>query len=149
MKKSFNHATFAGLRDFCFSVKIAEGKQIHEKPRKSVYRPEKDGIKMANVQEKVKDGKVVSFKFTAFMGRDESGKQRFKTMTWFPPVDLTPAKIKRAAEIEAEIWERKAKEEYLQEQEERNKPKEYTLDGFIKDVWWTSMQVGTRKARSL
>ena len=104
---------------------------------------------MANVQEKVKDGKVVSFKFTAFMGRDENGKQRFKTMTWHPPVAITPAKIKRAAEIEAELWERKAKEAYLQEQEEKNKPKEYSFDEFVNDVWWTSMQDGTRKQTTI
>ena len=101
---------------------------------------------MANVQEKLKDGKVVSYKFTAFMGRDENGKQRFKTMTWYPPVDLTPVKIKRAAEAEAAIWEREAKEEYLREQ---NEQKEYSFDEFVNNVWLPSMKDGTRKQTTI
>ena len=108
---------------------------------------------MAMVKENVKGGKVVSYKFTVFLGRDENGKKLCKCMTWFPPADLTAAKVKKAAQLEADIWERAAKEEYQQEQqeqqqeqEERKKPIEYTFDGFINDVWIPQyVRNGTRR----
>ena len=81
---------------------------------------------MAMVKENVKDGKVVSYKFTVFLGRDENGKKLSKCMTWFPPDELSAAKVKKAAEIEAAIWEQKARAQYLQEQKSP-KEMEYTF----------------------
>ena len=63
---------------------------------------------MASIQEKLKDGKAVSYKFKACLGRDKSGKQIFKCITWYPPENLTLAKIQKAAKLEADIWEREA-----------------------------------------
>lgn len=40
---------------------------------------------MAQIQEKKKAGTVVSFKFTARLGRDENGKRICKCTTWKPP----------------------------------------------------------------
>ena len=91
---------------------------------------------MAMVKEKLKDGKVVSYKFTVFLGRDENGKKLSKCMTWYPPSDLSAAKITKAAQLEADIWERTAKERYLQEQEEAHRAiAEYTFNDFINNVW--------------
>ena len=91
---------------------------------------------MAMVKENLKGGKVVSYKFTVFLGRDENGKKLSKCMTWYPPADLSAAKIQKSAQLEADIWERTAKERYLQEQEEAHRAiTEYTFNDFINNVW--------------
>lgn len=46
---------------------------------------------MATIYERKKDGKVVSFTFTVFIGRDENGKPPFKATTWKAPEGLTCA----------------------------------------------------------
>ena len=38
-------------------------------------------------------------------------------MTWYPPEGLTPAKIKKAAQAEADTWKRELKQAFLMEQE--------------------------------
>ena len=38
---------------------------------------------MATIQEKIKGGKIVSFKIKVCLGRDENGKQIFKCKTWY------------------------------------------------------------------
>ena len=60
---------------------------------------------MANIRENVKNGKVVSYRFTACMERDVRGKQIRKYTTWTPPTGLTAAKAKKAAERAADTWE--------------------------------------------
>ena len=67
---------------------------------------------MATVIENKKNGKTVSFKFRAYLRRNEIGKQINKYTTWFAPDDLTPAKALKAAEQAAEEREAKIKEEY-------------------------------------
>jgi len=62
---------------------------------------------MAQIQEKKKGGKVVSFKFTAFLGRDENGKRICKCTTWKPPEGMTYAKACKQAETEAYQWEQR------------------------------------------
>ncbi len=37
---------------------------------------------MASITENKKNGKIVSFKFRVFIGRDDEGKQQFKTKIW-------------------------------------------------------------------
>ena len=91
---------------------------------------------MAMVKENLKDGKVVSYKFTVFLGRDENGKKLSKCMTWRVPEELTATKAKKAAQLEADIWEREARQAFLQEQDEANKQMEsYTFNEFVNTVW--------------
>ena len=91
---------------------------------------------MASIQEKLKDGKAVSYKFKACLGRDKSGKQIFKCITWYPPKGQTLAKTQKAAKLEADIWEREAKQAFLQEQEATRQQKaNYSFNGFVNDVW--------------
>jgi len=91
---------------------------------------------MASIQEKLKDGKVVSYKFKTCLGRDENGKQIFKCITWYPPEGMTLTRIPKAAKLEADIWEREAKQTFLQEQEAAQQPTNYTFNGFVNDVWF-------------
>ena len=44
---------------------------------------------MASIQENIKEGKTVSYKFKVCLGRDKDGKQIFKCKTWYPPENLT------------------------------------------------------------
>ena len=44
---------------------------------------------MASIYPNRKNGKLVSFKFKAFLGRDENGKQIFKCKTWTPQAIMT------------------------------------------------------------
>ena len=61
---------------------------------------------MAGIRENMKNGKVVSYRFTSCLGRDEDGKQIRNYTTWTPPENLTPAKAKKAAQAAAEAWEK-------------------------------------------
>ena len=54
---------------------------------------------MATITEKKRNGKVVAFKFFHCVGRDEKGKQHFRTTTWKPPENLSYAKAKKMAEL--------------------------------------------------
>ena len=99
---------------------------------------------MANIRENKKNGKVISYHFTACMERDAQGKQVRKYTTWIPPEELTPAKAKKAAERAADTWEETAKEEYQQEKcavkQERASaiPAEKRHDdfaSFVNDTW--------------
>ena len=63
------------------------------------------GNKMAQIQEKLKNGKIVSFKIKVFLGRDDDGKQIFRCKTWKPPAGMTASKSRKEAERVAVLWE--------------------------------------------
>ena len=67
---------------------------------------------MATVIPNKKDGKVVSYKFRAYLGRTECGEQITKYCTWRAPDNLTPSKAQKAAEKAAYEWEKEIKTEY-------------------------------------
>ena len=48
---------------------------------------------MASIYPKRKDGKIVSFKFKVYLGRDENGKQLFKCTSWFPDKVMSESKL--------------------------------------------------------
>ena len=53
---------------------------------------------MAAIIRNEKEGKLVSFKFKACLGRDECGKQIFRCTTWHIPEDMSLTKAQNAAE---------------------------------------------------
>ena len=67
---------------------------------------------MAAITPNKKNGKVISYRFRACVGRDESGKQIFRSMTWNIPEGLAPSRAEKAAQKAAVLWERDAKAEY-------------------------------------
>ena len=113
----------------------------------------KRGNKMAQIQEKVKNGKIVSFKIKVFLGRDNDGKQIFRCKTWKPPAGMTASKSRKEAERVAVLWEmeltsphapepkpepkreRKKKEPVADVQEAEPKVHRITFDEFVEDVW--------------
>ena len=99
---------------------------------------------MANIRENKKNGKIISYRFTACLERDAQGKQVRKYTTWVPPEELTPAKAKKAAERAAESWEETAKAEYQQEKcatEQEQTPaipaekRHDDFSSFVNDTW--------------
>lgn len=72
---------------------------------------------MANIREKQKDGKIISFSFTVCLARDANGKQVRRFTTWTPPEGLAPTKARKAAERAADAWEQEVKAEYEKEQQ--------------------------------
>lgn len=62
---------------------------------------------MASIKaNKNKDGKIISYRFRACTGRDETGKQLFATKTVDAPEDLTPVKALKQMQTEADAWEK-------------------------------------------
>lgn len=104
---------------------------------------------MATITEKSKGNKVVSFKFHCCVGRDEQGKQHFRTTTWRPPEGLSYAKARKMAEVEAYRWEQtirgkpEGKGEYFAPlstpckavHEVEEVPEEETFRYFAEQVW--------------
>ena len=63
---------------------------------------------MASITPHIKNGKIISYKFRACVGRDEVGKQVFKCTTWKIPDGLAACRVEKAAQRAAETWERHA-----------------------------------------
>lgn len=89
---------------------------------------------MASVYENIKDGKIVSFKFKTYLGRDENGKQVFKCTTWIPEVKTSDKKLKLLAEKEALIWEYQIIEQ-IEREKESFTPSEITFHNFVEKEW--------------
>lgn len=53
---------------------------------------------MASIIQNKKDGKVISYKFQACVGRDEFGKQIWRCTTWKAPDGLIPSRAEKAAQ---------------------------------------------------
>lgn len=92
---------------------------------------------MASINEVYTKSKHLSFKFRTSLGRDESGKQHFKTTRWHPPEGMTPAKARKEAQRVAAIWEAEQFEAYeLQKVAVVEEAKaEYTFGRFVDEVW--------------
>ena len=94
---------------------------------------------MAGIRTNKKNGKIVSFKFIACLGRDENGAQIRRCTTWAPPPDVSPSRAMQMAETRARRWEKEVRAEHqngtvtLQEKEEKQKP---DFASFVNDVWF-------------
>ena len=104
---------------------------------------------MASIREKKIGKKVVSYVFTASLGRDASGKQIRKYLSWIPPEGLTPAKARKAAERAADAWEQEVIQKYQEEQKAAvcgaayNLPPERRRDDFCEfvNVIWFALHI--------
>lgn len=98
---------------------------------------------MASITQNKKDGKVISYKFKACVGRDEFGKQVFKCTTWKVPEGLIPSRMEKAAQKAAAEWEQQAKEEYKQDVRNPERVREREIERtrtefshFVRDIWY-------------
>lgn len=101
---------------------------------------------MASIHPNRKDGKIISFKFRAFLGRDADGRQQFKTTTWKPQKSMSEAKLMQSAEKEAAIWERQMQDEHEHAQHTKS-PEVITFADFTEQVWMPS-QMNEREHRA-
>ena len=91
---------------------------------------------MASIQEVSTSSKHLSFKIRVCLGRDERGKQHFKTMKWRPPEGMTPAKARKEVLRVAAVWEaEQLASADLQEVKEEEAKAEYTFGRFVDEVW--------------
>lgn len=95
---------------------------------------------MANIQEKIKGKKIVSFKIKVCVGRDENGKQVFRCTTWYPPEGLTNGKARKEVQKVAIVWEDQAKEAYRKELAEGKTVvaglfRSFEFEKFVYEVW--------------
>ena len=105
---------------------------------------------MASIYPNKKDGKVVSYKFKAFLGRDEYNKQIIRCTTWVPPADLTASKKLKAAQSAAAIWEAELKSKGLEKEEQPQKPKLARLSDYIENTWFPlEVDNGERKPTTI
>ncbi len=100
---------------------------------------------MATIYPNRKDGKILSFKFKAYLGRDMQGKQIFKCKTWIPDKRTTEKKLLELAEKEAIIWERQAAAQF-EEEKQAFKPNKISFNDFIDSVWYPSL-IGEKENR--
>ena len=100
---------------------------------------------MANIRENKKNGKTISYRFTACLERDENGKQIRRYCTWKIPEGLSPSKARKAAERAADKWEQDVKAEYELKRELIQTGEEHTIPlekrkndfcSFINDTWF-------------
>lgn len=94
---------------------------------------------MASIKENRKNGKIVSFKFRVFIGRDDKGKQQFKTKVWKPDKEYTEKKLIKLAEAEANIWEREIMQGVSIPIEEEPTPL-IKFSDFVNNEWLPSLK---------
>ena len=90
---------------------------------------------MASIYPNRKDGKIVSFKFRWYGGRDENGRQIIRCTTWKPDKPMSERKMVIQAEKEAAIWQRQM-EEKKPAQDEEPQLGELTFGEFVEERWW-------------
>ena len=93
---------------------------------------------MASIKENRKNGKIVSFKFRVFIGRDEDGRQQFKTKVWKPDKPCTETRLIKLAEAEAAIWEREIMCGNVPTEKEA-KPSQIKFCEFVNNEWLPSL----------
>ena len=98
---------------------------------------------MASIIPNSKDGKIVSYKFKACVGRDDCGKQVFRCTTWKVPAGLVPSKAVKAAEKAAAAWEQDARAEYEKDLQDAERARQREIAKcktdfvhFTKNVWF-------------
>jgi len=95
---------------------------------------------MASIIEKKNEKEVVTFQFRTCVGREENGKQIIKSKTWYAAPELSLAKARKMAQVEAGLWEKEVREEF-NSQDVRT----YLFEEFVNEVWYPSIADGTRK----
>ena len=99
---------------------------------------------MATVIKNTEDGKVISYKFRAYLGKDELGKQIAAYTTWNIPDGFTPSKAEKAAKKAAADWEKQVKAEYEKDLQDPDRVKAREIDkkrtefaDFVQNTWFT------------
>lgn len=104
---------------------------------------------MATIKEKRKNGRIVSYSFTACLGRDENGKQIRRYFTWTPPKGIGQTKALKEAERQAALWEQSIKEEKENAIPSAERQKDDFVE-FVSQIWFPLQVSGNnRKAKTV
>lgn len=92
---------------------------------------------MATIKENKskKTGKVISYKFVCCVGRDETGKQVWRTRTVARPIGLKPSKEDKEIQRQADAWEEEQKADFEKRGNVEDKSR-ITLSDFVRYHWW-------------
>ena len=103
----------------------------------------KELLSLASIIQNKKDGKVISYKFMVFVGRDEFGKQIWRCNTWKAPEGLIPSRAEKAAQKAAAEWEKQAKAEFQKDLQNPERIREREIakartdfTAFIREIWF-------------
>lgn len=91
---------------------------------------------MATIDKKTNaQGEVISYRLRACVGRDDQGKQVWRTCTIPRPEGLTPKKEEKEVERQADAWEQDQKAQYERTHSKADKDR-ITFAEFVRDHWW-------------
>ncbi len=93
---------------------------------------------MANITANKKNGKIISFKFRVFIGRDDKGRQQFKSKVWKPDKEYTEKRLIKLAEVQAALWEQEIVQGVSSEAEEE-KTVPIKFSDFVNNEWLPSL----------
>lgn len=93
---------------------------------------------MANITANKKNGKIISFKFRVFIGRDDKGRQQFKSKVWKPDKEYTEKRLIKLAEAQAALWEQEIVQGVSSEAEEE-KTVPIKFSDFVNNEWLPSL----------
>ena len=99
---------------------------------------------MASISKNIKDGKVVSFRIRAFLGRDSEGKQIMAHTTWHIPEGMKLSTAERKVVKVADAWELNQKEQYNSSVITIEKDK-MSFTQFVNTIWIPLMVEGPEK----
>lgn len=97
---------------------------------------------MATIYANEKNGKIVSFKLRAFIGRDDSKKQLFKCKTWKVPDGYTEKKAYKEAQLQADLFEKEWRERH--KEKAAINPKKISFERFVEDYWLPEIKENKR-----
>ena len=100
---------------------------------------------MASIRENKKNGKVVSYRFIACLGRGDDGTQIRKYATWTPPQGFSPARAQKEAQKQAALWEQSLKEEKPLPVVEQRQERRDDFCSFIDNVWFPLQVKGKKR----
>ena len=105
---------------------------------------------MASIKENRKNGRIVSYSFTACIGRDENGKQIRRYHTWTPPKGIGQSKAPKEAERQAVLWEQQIKSETTISPARTQIQQRDDFVEFISQTWFPLQVSGNnRKAKTV
>ena len=96
-----------------------------------------------------KGGEIVSYRFRTCVGRDEQGKQVWRSITVKRPDGLTPAREQKEIDRQYDAWVEQVKVDYDRNNVKEDKTK-ITLAAFVKRHWWPDhVMDGTHAPKSI
>ena len=104
---------------------------------------------MATIYPNFKNGKIISFKFKVYLGKDENGKRIFRCKTWIPEKTMSENKLKSLAKKEATIWEHQLTENICNTQQ-TFVSEHTTFENFVINTWFPEyMNTSKRRAATV